>query len=921
MFAAASDVEPLAGIFENGFRDFESGHARAVQRHVLPAGDGGVGVGGLGGVAPAALRALGENDEGDGFFRRCLERGILAHAVGFAERDGGDAVGIHPTRGAVQVSVRLLLSDQPVDSLADVALILVIGGVAGAPAVEAKQREAGAGGVVIAVAAVLARVPAAFGFLVAREPFEREADGAFSGVRAAELVDGFLRRFAALFLDQLGQSAAVEFVFRRFEFAGQERVGSRIGAGQLQRHRGEGACAFELRRSAGGFEAAVRDDGIAAGVFRLHGGSAGLDFRGFGLFLGRGVGGRGVLGQFRGGNLRDGFRGHERVGDRVGLLHRFLLLGRVAFLELRSLRLGQHGGGQRAEQRQVFGRHRHGRFGGGGVGFGKADVGDERGLRRARDDGRRLGLNHRFEARNLEVALQFVGHERDGRVGHLHLLRGAFEREFFLRERVDADGDFRRLRLAAGLHFLGDEPDHHEEKDEQVDGRGAGEALVVKAGQVAPALEQVDEGDERGEGEEQPPQDVAEQCLELLPARVVGVAENLARGGPVKAVVLLRQRAGVGQFRAEEQVEAIHAHGGIGGVARLEIEVHFFRRLRFARDDTAEVNAKSGRVFPVAIGGEKDVVAAPGECRLGVVGGGVQRADGLGGGEFRQRRQHRFRGRFRIGLRVGCGRGDGFGGQRAGDEDVLAFAVAVGGEKQARPVGGRRGAEFGGGGVERLAERLDARPRLAIPARGIQIVATCAAHAVGGKEERAAILREGRPALVGRAVDRGDRLRARPHAAIPAREIQLRVFAGGFVPAHQHHHRSVGRKGGLDAPAGLVHRIGHGGCLRVALLGEIVRLRILPQDAPRFLLLDADLGAGVVGEIRPHFLAQLALDHPGQRREQRQRGEREEHPTDAAARFDRTWFFGAHDVGAPAASFGAVGVSSTGTGRSARMAR
>ena len=85
-------------------------------------------------------------------------------------------------------------------------------------------------------------------------------------------------------------------------------------------------------------------------------------------------------------------------------------------------------------------------------------------------------------------------------MGHFGLFRNTFERQFFLAHGVDGNDDFGG-RGTLLLDLLHDDEGGKDDEQEKVSGRRTSKALVEKAGDVAPALEEIDEGDQGGEGE------------------------------------------------------------------------------------------------------------------------------------------------------------------------------------------------------------------------------------------------------------------------------------------------------------------------------------------------------------------------------------------------------------------------------------
>src|SRR5205807_564086 len=87
------------------FRHGDAGHHAALHGHDLPAGDGHVLVGGDGEVvspAAVALNVLGLADRHDCRGGDRAQRRVLRQSVGFADGDGGEAVGVH---AAAEVAV------------------------------------------------------------------------------------------------------------------------------------------------------------------------------------------------------------------------------------------------------------------------------------------------------------------------------------------------------------------------------------------------------------------------------------------------------------------------------------------------------------------------------------------------------------------------------------------------------------------------------------------------------------------------------------------------------------------------------------------------------------------------------------------------------------------------------------------------
>ena len=144
-------------------------------------------------------------------------------------------------------------------------------------------------------------------------------------------------------------------------------------------------------------------------------------------------------------------------------------------------------------------------------------------------------------------------------------------------------------------------------------------AFVKEAGNVAPALEEVDEGNESGEEQEDPPSNRAHEILELLPAGVVGVTDYLPGSGPVEAVVVFFSTGFRSVIRTEEEIEAIHPDGGISYVSILDIKINLFGFEGLAVHHATEVDPVTPAAAAIAIGSEEDMFAPSGECGLDVV--------------------------------------------------------------------------------------------------------------------------------------------------------------------------------------------------------------------------------------------------------------------------------------------------------------
>ena len=87
------------------------------------------------------------------------------------------------------------------------------------------------------------------------------------------------------------------------------------------------------------------------------------------------------------------------------------------------------------------------------------------------------------------------------RLRDLGFFRNALKGEFLLAEGIDTDEDVGR-RIALLLDFLGDHEESEEDEQKEVGSRRPGQALVEEAGDVTPALKEIDEGDEGSEGYE-----------------------------------------------------------------------------------------------------------------------------------------------------------------------------------------------------------------------------------------------------------------------------------------------------------------------------------------------------------------------------------------------------------------------------------
>ena len=207
---------------------------------------------------------------------------------------------------------------------------------------------------------------------------------------------------------------------------------------------------------------------------------------------------------------------------------------------------------------------------------------------------------------------------------------------------------------------------------------------------------------------------------------------------------------------AEQEIKPVHADRRIGGIALVNVEVHFLRFLRLTVHNPAEIDAEAG--LAVAVGGEEDVIPAFGDGGLHVIGLGVETIDQGGAGELRNRCERLnggVRGEIRrdalvpalllaglpcLTLEIPIRR---LGGRRqfrvrnaAGDKDVDSggpVPPAIRRKIQARVVGGGCRSEFIGGGVDGLAEWGDSGPFTPVPAGHVEVVASRSTAAVGGK--------------------------------------------------------------------------------------------------------------------------------------------------------------------------------------------
>ena len=290
-------------------------------------------------------------------------------------------------------------------------------------------------------------------------------------------------------------------------------------------------------------------------------------------------------------------------------------LGDFKFFKNRLIGFGERGLGEFAEKGGGFGRFRDIFSGIGGRGL---DLDFHGLLLELGVDGNGLGVLLWFELRDIEVRSGLFRLVGKVRLRDLGFFRNALKSEFLFAEGIDTDEDVGR-RIALLLDFLGDHEESEEDEQKEVGSRRPGQALVEEAGDVTPALKEIDEGDEGSEGEEDPPADRAQEILELFPAGEVGVADHLAGGGAVESIVGSFPGGVRFVVRAEDEVEAIHPHGGIGYVSVLDIEVNLFGFEGFAIHHTAEVDSVAPVAAAVAVGGEEDMLAPPGEGGLHIV--------------------------------------------------------------------------------------------------------------------------------------------------------------------------------------------------------------------------------------------------------------------------------------------------------------
>ena len=188
------------------------------------------------------------------------------------------------------------------------------------------------------------------------------------------------------------------------------------------------------------------------------------------------------------------------------------------------------------------------------------------------------------------------------------------------------------------------------------------QAFVIEAGYVPPFFYQVDQQEQGCDPKQDPPEDVRDELLEQFPAGEIGIAYDLACGGPVEPVILFRSsklarllRACLNLYRlgsevaigAEEEIKTFHSNRGIGRLAFLDVDVDLFRRHHLAADHPGEVEAEIAGFAPGPVGGQEDVISLPGERGLDIIPRRVERIDGNRLPEDRQRGFLRF-------VRFGC---------------------------------------------------------------------------------------------------------------------------------------------------------------------------------------------------------------------------------------------------------------------------
>ena len=153
------------------------------------------------------------------------------------------------------------------------------------------------------------------------------------------------------------------------------------------------------------------------------------------------------------------------------------------------------------------------------------------------------------------------------------------------------------------------------------------QALVEQVGEVLPAFQKVEKSGKGEEAKEDPPANALHELLEGFPLVKVGVANYLPGRGPVKFESLVFcLGSGLG---AEKKVESLHADRGIGNASPIEVEVNPLGRKSLPVNHTAEVDSEPDFITTVTVRGEEDMISAPGEGGLKVLGTGVEMASRL----------------------------------------------------------------------------------------------------------------------------------------------------------------------------------------------------------------------------------------------------------------------------------------------------
>ena len=683
---------------------------------------------------------------------------------------------IHPPL-STQITILLLLGDEPIDCLTHRVLELPRFLVTFSPAIKAKQGQAGGSGIEIPRAPVLAGIPPSVRFLIAGKPLKGKPDGALGCIGTSKLLDHFQGWPFALLANVIGEGERIDRILRRLQFSGKEGIALGIGTRQVQAERRNGTLAFQLWRLALGFESGVGDDNVSSRIRGLGSGVAGLDLVGLGNRLGSNVVNLGNFLRLLSFDLRNRLGWAKQVGQRVSLLLCLLRLPGGTFLKDGFLHLGKQGFRQsRALGGNLVGLG-HGFFGGFHVGLGGANVADQGSLACPSHNGRGLYVLLRLQDRNLEVALELIRNQCHGSIGNLGLVGHALQGQFLLRESIYAYGNLRGLRLPSRGQFLGDQPYHEEQQDDQVEGDGSREALVVETGYVLPVLEKVDEGRKSGKGEKDPPDDVAEQFHELIPARLVYVFEDLAGGGTIEKVILGLVVLCFGLFvSAEQEIESIHPDGRVGRFSFLEIQVDFLGKQFLPFHYPADVEGKTRLLVTVSIRCEEHVVATPVQGGLDVFLLGVDVLQWLGSGK---RRVDRLGFRFLL-LRIRRGERDD------GKENIVAVANSIRGEEQPLAIPGDRRSRFIGVRIDRLAQRLGFAPVRPAPFGNVKVVTAKTALPVGREVKVGAVLGKRRASIVRRTVENFQGLGARPYPPIPLGGKHFRARLVVLTP-HENH--------------------------------------------------------------------------------------------------------------------------------------